>query len=130
SGCKQARTQAQKRTVVTPCNPLIYLPAEKKPIVGLYKAHFWVYYSHTHSPAGRAARGREGERVATAKRIPVQQYHVELTLTQEEAETLQAVMVRVGGDPCYSPRRHTAAIALALEEAGIKPAACPIDPDR
>lgn len=42
---------------------------------------------------------------------------VELTLTVEEAETLRVVLARVGGHRDHSPRRHTQAVAYALDTA-------------
>src|SRR5689334_7241520 len=44
---------------------------------------------------------------------------VNLTLTQEEAETLRYVTRRISGDPMFGPRKHTDAIGKALTAAGI-----------
>lgn len=39
---------------------------------------------------------------------------VTLTLSAEEAMTLQRILRRVGGDPCLSQRRHADSVACAL----------------
>ncbi|MEU0860642.1 hypothetical protein ABZ352_35545 [Streptomyces griseofuscus] len=43
-----------------------------------------------------------------------------LKLTVEEAETLVAVLSRVGGSPYTSPRKHAGAVLDALREAGTR----------
>lgn len=52
-------------------------------------------------------------------KIETVQTGVTLTLTMEEAQTLQDVVGRVGGHPQYSRRTHTDAIADALISAGV-----------
>jgi len=68
----------------------------------------------------RATRNTKIEKktktVEVEERVP---NGVNLTLTQEEAETLRYITRRISGDPIYGPRRHTDAIGKALTEAGI-----------
>lgn len=45
---------------------------------------------------------------------------VELTLSEEEAQTLLIVTARIGGDLKTSPRKHLLAISRALKAAGYK----------
>ena len=42
-----------------------------------------------------------------------------LELSDKEAETLAAILGRVGGDPNGSPRKHTDSISTALGKAGF-----------
>jgi hypothetical protein len=63
--------------------------------------------------------------MATAKQvakpiIPAKpEVNIVLTLTEEEAIFLMAVMVSVGGAPKISPRKHSDAIETALGTTGI-----------
>jgi hypothetical protein len=44
---------------------------------------------------------------------------VSLTLNEDEARTLAAILRHVGGDETLSPRRHASAIARALAGTGV-----------
>lgn len=44
---------------------------------------------------------------------------VVLTLTEDEARTLRAILGHIGGDERLSPRRHADEIAAALGKAGF-----------
>lgn len=43
----------------------------------------------------------------------------QLTLSEAEARTLRMVSAAIGGCPKTTPRKHTHAIDLALDEAGV-----------
>lgn len=59
--------------------------------------------------------------MATAKKVEIPQprFTVELTLSQEEAETLRSIHARIGGDPECSRRKHMTAINKALSEIKV-----------
>ena len=60
--------------------------------------------------------------MATAKKVEIPQpkFKVELTLSQEEAEALQTVCSKIGGDSSRSRRRHFDSIRGALCDLGIR----------
>jgi hypothetical protein len=55
--------------------------------------------------------------MAHAKRIATPIY--ELTLTEDEAQTLRDILYKIGGDARTSRRRHIEPITEALEDVGI-----------
>lgn len=46
---------------------------------------------------------------------------ITLELTVPEARALKRVLGKVGGDPKHSPRKHTASVSYALDDAGVSP---------
>jgi hypothetical protein len=63
------------------------------------------------------------EKVVTEKKkVPA----ITLTLTQEEAEALQALTGNITGDSYGSPRKHTDAVYHALSQAGVSTYSKPI----
>ena len=61
--------------------------------------------------------------MADAKRFDntrtVRETGVTLTLTDDEAGTLRAILSRISGSPTHSPREHADTIAAALNKAGV-----------
>lgn len=58
--------------------------------------------------------------MADAKKVPINNYNIELTLTEEEAQTLLQLTDFISGDP-EGPRGHMDNIGKALEKAEMKP---------
>lgn len=58
--------------------------------------------------------------MAKAKKVvPERTYEVQLTLTQEEAETLRTICQRIGGSPEFTRRKHADSIKEALIDIGV-----------
>lgn len=64
--------------------------------------------------------------MASAKKITINGYAVQLTLTAEEAETIFAITRHIGGSG-MSRRRHTDAIGDAFRELGVSDYSADID---
>ncbi|MGW1673273.1 hypothetical protein [Streptomyces sp. NPDC002324] len=62
------------------------------------------------------------KQVTEKKQVPA----ITLTLSIEEAEALQALVGRVSGSTYASPRKHTDAIYIALDRAGVSTYAKPV----
>ena len=58
--------------------------------------------------------------MASAKKIPVPEYSVELTLTSTEARVLRNVLEKIGGDPVKTHRGLMDNINTALDLAGVE----------
>ncbi|MEU8948758.1 hypothetical protein [Streptomyces sp. NPDC048489] len=56
----------------------------------------------------------------TVERRTVEDKTVTLTLSNDEAETLLALVVKVAGSPQGSPREHTESMYGALRAAGVR----------
>ncbi|MFF4557190.1 hypothetical protein [Streptomyces sp. NPDC001422] len=56
----------------------------------------------------------------TVERRTVEDKTVTVTLSNDEAETLLALVVKVAGSPQGSPREHTESIYGALRAAGVR----------
>ncbi|MFG3582585.1 hypothetical protein [Streptomyces sp. NPDC047990] len=56
----------------------------------------------------------------TVERRTIETKTVTLTLSNEEAETLLALVVKVAGSPQGSPREHTESMYGALRAAGVR----------
>jgi hypothetical protein len=58
---------------------------------------------------------------ATTQVRTIREKTVNLTLSTDEAETLMAILAKVGGHRERSPRKHVEAVTVALSKAGLRP---------